>query len=281
VSDSTARLFPFEENVISFDTFSIYTQFLYKQTGINLENDSKNYALFGHRLKKVLRLHQIESFEELAEILKNKNIDPTLKTDFINSLTTNKTEFFREKEHFDLLPKVFSDYIKKQTIYIWCSACSTGQEAYSILFNLHQNLPPAIFNKVKILATDIDTAVLKTATDGVYTEEQVGDLSSKDVETYFESIYNIYSVKPEFKERVYFSQLNLFNYPYPINKKFEIIFCRNVLIYFKQEDRIKICNHLVDYLNPQGHLFLGLSESASIKLNTLDYLGNALYRKKS
>lgn len=273
-------LFHLEEDHISPSVFHYYTDFLYKKTGIHLTNDSKNIALFKHRLQKLLRSYQLDSFEDLASTLKKTRSNDPIVTDFINCLTTNTTEFYREHEHFEFLPKMVNEFNDQDTIYIWCSACSTGQEPYTILFNLHQKLSPYTFSKIKILATDIDTNVLKTATDGAYTEDQVSNLKPIELDTYFDSVGDLYFVKEHYKKMIYFSQLNLFSFPYPIHKKFDVIFCRNVLIYFNQNDRIKICNQFIELLNPNAYLILGLSESAAIKIDSLEYTHHAIYRKK-
>lgn len=269
----------FEEIDISDQAFEIFAEYLYKVSGIYLINEKKNFTLFSYRLKKLMRSHGISDYEELSQLIKNNRITEDLKTDFINSLTTNKTHFFREEIHFQKLPKLVEEFKNKSNIYIWCAASSTGQEPYSIQLNLLENCSMDINSKLKILATDIDTSVLKTATEGIYTMDQLAGLSEFQINKYFENIHTIYSLKNTYRDKIHFSQLNLFNFPFPISKKFDIIFCRNVLIYFKQEDRLKICTNLTEYLNPGGYLVLGLSESASIKLNNLEYINDAIYRK--
>ena len=269
--------FDFDE--VTKKQFDFFAQLIFSFTGIHLPDNEKNYSLLNNRLRKVLRSNGLNDFENLMEAM-NGIPSATLKEDFINCLTTNKTNFFREKEHYNRLGDLLKEQMKgKNPIYMWSSASSTGQEAYSLAIYLYETFKAENFDRFKILATDIDTEVLKIGAEGFYQENQMDGLSLSQVTNHFDNVANLFSVKEHIKGKVHFSQLNLFQQPYPINKKFDVIFCRNVLIYFKAEDRLKVCNNLMNYLNTGGLLILGLSEAGSVQLNNVENLGNSTYRK--
>ncbi|OFZ31138.1 MAG: hypothetical protein A2622_00615 [Bdellovibrionales bacterium RIFCSPHIGHO2_01_FULL_40_29] len=279
MSSAALKLSTPDLNELSKKEFDFFSGLILNYAGIHLLENEKNYSLLNNRLRKVLRAHGIPTYTNLMEALET-NPSERLKDDFISAMTTNKTEFYREKDHFSQLPQLLKiKLLAKTPIYIWSAACSTGQEPYTIAMHFHENYKPEEFEKVKILATDIDTDVLKTATEGFYTESQLEGLSPTQINTYFDSVADLYTLKPFIKEKVHFSKLNLFHYPFPINKKFDVIFCRNVLIYFKPEDRQKVCENLVQYLNIGGYLILGLSEAGSAQVPGLENIGNSTYRK--
>lgn len=279
MSNSALKLVSFELEEVSKEQFDYFSKLLLTYSGIHLVENDKNYSLLNNRLRKVLRLHALENFSTLMSLLEKKPSEK-LKDDFISCMTTNKTEFYREKDHFLQLPELLKERLQqKKPIYIWSSACSTGQEPYTIAMHFHENYKKEEFDNIKILATDIDQDVLKTATDAYYQESQLDGLSPSQINNYFDSLANLYTLKDFIKEKVHFSRLNLFSFPFPIQKKFDVIFCRNVLIYFKPEDRQKACENLVHYLNVGGYLILGLSEAGSVQLKDFKSLGNSTYRK--
>lgn len=279
MSSSAFKLVSFELEEVNKVQFEFFSKLLLVYSGIHLIENDKNYSLLNNRLRKVLRLHALENFSAL-KVLLEKNPSEKLKDDFISCMTTNKTEFYREKDHFSQLPELLKErFEQKNPVYIWSSACSTGQEPYTLAMHFHENYKKEDFEKIKILATDIDPDVLKTATDAYYQEAQLDGLSPAQINNYFDSLANLFTLKDFIKEKVHFSRLNLFDFPFPIQKKFDVIFCRNVLIYFKPEDRQKACENLVHYLNVGGYLILGLSEAGSVQLNNFKSLGNSTYRK--
>ncbi len=279
MSSNAFKLINFDLEEINKSQFDFFSRFLLIHSGIHLIENAKNYSLLNNRLRKVLRLHAIENFSILMEKLE-KSPSEKLKDDFINCMTTNKTEFYREKDHFSQLPILLKERMQQKTpVYIWSSACSTGQEPYTIAMHFHEKYKKEEFENIKVLATDIDHDVLKTASEGYYQEPQLDGLSQDQIEKYFDCIANLYTLKDFIKEKVHFSRLNLFNFPFPIQKRFDVIFCRNVLIYFKPEDRFKACENLAHYLNVGGLLILGLSEAGSVQLKDFKSLGNSTYRK--
>lgn len=257
-------------------------QIIFKLSGIHLPFNDKNIALMHNRLGKMLRKYNLTEYSQLVDFLKENKNQPKIINEYICCLTTNKTDFYRESIHFDiLLAEVKKSLTLNSEVFVWSSACSIGAEPYTIAIHLKEKLTPAEYDRVKILATDIDISCLKSATDGFFNAQQIEGLSPIILDKYFNEIGSIYEINKEIKNKVHFSQLNLFNYPYSISRKFDVIFCRNVLIYFTAEDRHKICTHLSDYLKPEGLLILGLSETGSIQLNNLKLTSNSTYKKVS
>lgn len=255
-------------------------QIIFKLAGIHLPYNSKNIALMHNRLGKMLRKYQLIEYSDLVVFL-NENIKQQhIVNEYISCLTTNKTDFYRESIHFDILLEEVKKCLKeKSEVFVWSSACSIGAEPYTMAIHLKEHLTPTEFERVKILATDIDISCLKSAAEGFYNSQQIECLNPNFISKYFDEVGNIFEIKKEIKNKVHFSQLNLFNYPFPISRKFDVIFCRNVLIYFTAEDRHKICTHLSNYLKPEGLLLLGLSETGSIQLNNLKLVSNSTYKK--
>ncbi len=279
MSANALKLGSFELDEVSKKEFEFFSKLILTYAGIHLVENEKNYSLLNNRLRRVLRSHGFDKFSDLMAALE-KFPSEKLKDDFISCLTTNKTEFYREIDHFKQLPELLKEKLAtKAPIYIWSSACSTGQEPYTIAMHFHENYKPDEFEKVKILATDIDSDVLKTASEGFYPETQLEGLTPQQTNAYFDSVADLFTLKDFIKNKVHFSRLNLFNFPFAINKKFDVIFCRNVLIYFKPEDRQKACENLLQYLNVGGYLILGLSEAGSVRLPDVEGIGNSTYRK--
>ncbi len=273
------KILSFDLEEVNKKEFIFFSELLLKYSGIHLIENDKNYSLLNNRLRKVLRSHGIQSFRNLMIALE-KNPSEKLKEDFICCMTTNKTEFYREKDHFSQLPALLAErLLTKVPIYIWSSACSTGQEPYTLAMHFHENYKTEDFERIKILATDIDSDVLHTATEGFYQEAQLEGLSQSQINNYFDPVANLFTLKDFIKDKVHFSKLNLFDFPFPTQKKFDVIFCRNVLIYFKPEDRQRACENLLHHLNIGGYLVLGLSEAGSVQLPNVQSIGNSTYRK--
>ena len=265
---------------ISRGDFDFIAKSIFSLAGIHLPFNEKNVALVQNRLTKLMRKHHLNDFHELTTFLDQNLKNNTVKNDFISCLTTNKTDFFREAVHFDILLKeVKKALAEKAEAFIWSSACSIGAEPYTMAIHLKENLTPVEFDRVKILATDIDVSCLNSATEGFFNSQQVEGLPPHILNKYFSELAGLYSIDDSLKQKVHFSQLNLFNYPYSISRKFDVIFCRNVLIYFTPEDRNTICHNLSHYLKAEGSLILGLSETGSITVPQLKLTSNSTYQK--
>lgn len=248
--------------------------------GIHLESCKKEMVY--SRVSRILRQHNLKSFDEFCEMLNSDN--ESYNNEFINAITTNLTFFFREKHHFEFLKsKVIPDLIiknaKSKRIRIWSAGCSTGEEPYSIAFVFHELLSQDRSWDVKILATDIDSDVLNRARKGIYSELSAEKIPTLDVDRYFIKSDSQLAVKSDYKNLVYFKKLNLFDDEWPMSKPFDVIFCRNVMIYFVREMQLKLINRYYQNLDQNGILILGHSESVPGSFKNLKFLGNTIYRK--
>lgn len=275
--------------------FRIIAEILKDLTGINLEENEKNLFLMAGRLNKVLRKLGLSSYQEYIALLKSEK--PEHINSLVTALTTNTTEFFREAEHFDLLKTVVQEILKRKgamhELRIWCSASSTGQEAYSIAMALEEARILLPTFKLKILATDIDSEVLQKASKGIYTKKDVASVPALLRKKYFQLLPNGWSAKDgvEDKERKYqvspllqhsisFASFNLLSETYPFKFPFDIIFCRNVLIYFDRPTSAGIIAKFARALGKSSYLFLGHAETGTMRNEDLKLVGSALYQKK-
>ena len=251
------------------------------QTGISL-SEAKSHLVYS-RLSRRLRSLNISSFAQYCDYLTNGESDEL--THFINAITTNLTAFFRENHHFEylantLLPKIFSSNSNRR-VRIWSAGCSTGEEPYSIAIVLRENMPSKGGWDVKVLATDLDTNVVAKAASGVYQESSINGISSQRVKRFFSknSRSGTVTVKPEVRDLITFKQLNLMH-EWPVKGPFDVIFCRNVVIYFNLETQKRLFKRYADILADKGHLFIGHSESLFKVTNVFELLGNTIYQKK-
>lgn len=259
---------------------------IYRLAGISL-GESKQVMVQG-RLSKRMRKLNIGSYSEYIDYVKSAAGTEEV-TLFINSLTTNKTDFFRESHHFDFLSKVILPEIAERAseggprkLRIWCSAASTGEEPYTIAMVVREFFGRSNDWDIRILASDIDTEVLSTAEKGVYLKERLDDLPSVFKNRYFDresKVADTYRVKDNLRELIAFRQLNLHDASWPINTPFDVIFCRNVLIYFDAPSQMKIIEHFGNYLPRDRYLMLGHSESLFGLSDQFESLGETVYRK--
>ncbi|WP_417594004.1 CheR family methyltransferase [Oceanospirillum sp.] len=240
--------------------FATIKALIYDRAGINLAETKKDMVY--SRLSRRLRANGLNSFQQYLELLADPACDE--QQEFVNSLTTNLTSFFREAHHFDALKAYFSEHPDKKKFRIWCCAASTGEEPYSIAMAAIEYFgcynPP-----VEILASDLDTKVLEKARQGVYSFERVESLSDQRLKTFFfrgkGNNSGLVKVKSELQDLVFFLNLNLLNNNWPFDDPFDIIFCRNVMIYFDKPTQYKVLKNFVPYLKEDGLLFAGHSES--------------------
>jgi chemotaxis protein methyltransferase CheR len=199
---------------------------------------------------------------------------------FINALTTNMTSFFREPHHFQILADRLVQLPKNRTVTIWSCASSTGEEPYSIAMTAADALGGS--PRTRILATDIDTNVLAAGRMGVYPVDQVQKLPSELRKRHFlrgEGRNEGYArVREELRQLVTFKQLNLLDGTWPMGGKFDIIFCRNVMIYFDKVTQQAILKKLAARLQPDGLLFVGHSESFHSASDIFTICGNTVYQ---
>lgn len=280
---SAAKNLNQEEYQLTRETYKKFADHIYELAGVNIPFNPKNEALVKNRLAKILRTYNKTSFEQYWDFLKNAG--PVETQEFISAMTTNMTSFFREATHFTWLAQAVKTHFEKlYSMRIWCAAASTGQEAYTIAITICENLPEKQRAHVRILASDIDTDVLRKASLGYYKESEVSGLSKELLFKYFDRSIResevIYRVKDFLREMVHFSQFNLVNDNYDFKRPFDLIFCRNVLIYFDDKTVQKVIESLAQSLNSSGHLLLGHSESGNIKNELLTSLSKAIYQRK-
>ncbi|MEA1975444.1 MAG: protein-glutamate O-methyltransferase CheR [Bacillota bacterium] len=249
------------------DTFNKIQKIIYKKIGVNLNSSKK--TMVKSRLLKRLRVLNFSSFEEYLEFL-NYNSDELVI--LYNFLTTNVTHFFREKHHFEYMKeKVLPEILMadKKIIRVWSAGCSSGEEVYSLAITLKEFFPKSW--TIKILGTDINTEVLKIAKVGIYSKKSVEKIPYTLLKKYFllgsGKNEGFFKVRKTLKDTVTFGRLNLNDDRYMIKNKIDIIFCRNVFIYFNKETQGEILSKFYNQLLTNGYLFLGHSESINLSIS--------------
>jgi chemotaxis protein methyltransferase CheR len=261
--------------------FDDICRFLYQSCGIKL-NAGKE-GLVKSRLVKRLRMLGLSNFDEYLKYVKADSSGRE-RTTMIDALTTNKTSFFRELPHFDylrqeILPVLLS---QKKTLRFWSAGCSSGEEPYTLAILLNENIPDLKQRDVRILATDISTKVLDTAREGLYDLDALQDVPPKLLGKYFSSIGSgesqKYRVQPSLQNLIRFAQLNLMG-EWPMKGAFDVILCRNVMIYFDKPTQQWLVDRFWQLLEPGGHLFVGHSESLTGTIHQFRYVQPATYKK--
>lgn len=250
---------------ISDEVFGLFQNLIYTIAGIRLSNQKKGFL--SSRLLRRLKKLGINSLHEYYRRVKD---DSDELVEMLNCISTNTTHFFRENHHFKFLknkimPELLRIKSSEKTIRIWSAGCSTGEEPYSIAITLCEALGNMRGWDIKILATDISTKVLDTAQNGIYEYEAVSDMPENIVCRYFlrgtdENAGRI-KVKDFLKDMIRFKRLNLKDGAYPFKRKFDVIFCRNVMIYFDEDMKQHLLLMFHRHLSDSGYLFLGHSET--------------------
>jgi chemotaxis protein methyltransferase CheR len=252
---------------------------IYKRAGISLA-DSKQEMVYS-RLARRLRATGIVSFSTYLDELEAGRMQDEWES-FTNALTTNLTSFFREAHHFPLLAEHALAVRQRDggTLSVWCSASSTGEEPYSIAMTLCEAFG-SLTPPVQIIATDIDTSVLATASEGVYGIERVEKLAPERLKMFFlrgkGNQQGMVRVRPEVRQLVTFRQLNLLEDGWPVKGPFDVIFCRNVMIYFDKATQRKILSRFVPLMKPSALLFAGHSENFLYVSESLRLRGKTVY----
>jgi chemotaxis protein methyltransferase CheR len=262
------------------EDFNVLRKMSNAHSGIQVPDE--RFDMFYSRLSKRVRRLGLNDFSEYCEYLRNNHDDEF--TEFINAITTNLTSFFREMHHFDYLktvviPELLVRNAATKQIRIWSAGCSTGEEPYSIAITLSENVPSDW--DVKILATDLDTHVLECAASGIYTQDRITDLPKETLKRWFmksKSLPDQVKVKPELQEIIQFKQLNLMQ-EWSMTKPFDVIFCRNVLIYFDRETKALLAKRYAKLLVSKSWLFIGHSESLNQLSSEFELVATTSYRK--
>jgi len=249
---------------------------IYKRAGIALA-DSKQEMVYS-RLARRLRATGISSFVKYLDDLEAGRLGNEWES-FTNALTTNLTSFFREAHHFPLL----AEHVKKhrgEQLNIWCSASSTGEEPYSIAMTVCEAFD-SLSPPVHIIATDIDTNVLATAANGVYPIDRIEKLTAEQQRRFFlkgkGDKAGMVRARPELRQLITYRQLNLLDEKWDIRGPFDVIFCRNVMIYFDKPTQRKILSRFVPLMKPDALLFAGHSENFLYVSDSLKLRGKTVY----
>ncbi|MGV6815734.1 MAG: CheR family methyltransferase [Thiotrichales bacterium] len=269
--------------LLTDEEFRYFKELAKKVSGISLA-DNKKELVYG-RVSRRLRTLSLNSFKEYIQILEKR--DPAELEQFSNMITTNLTSFFRESHHFDFLksnvmPSLMKARSSTKKISIWSAGCSTGEEPYSIAMALLDGVPNIKSWNIKIYATDIDSKVVQHARNGVYELDKVSGLPGTYMERFFMKGVGqnkgFARVKKEVSDLIEFSQLNLMN-TWPFDTQLDIIFCRNVVIYFDQETQTRLFSRFSDALADDGRFFAGHSEALYKVTDKFDLLGKTVYQK--
>jgi chemotaxis protein methyltransferase CheR len=254
-----------------------------EHTGIAL-SDAKRQLVYG-RLSRRLRALKLHTFGEYIELLE-RGVATELE-EFTNAITTNLTAFFREPHHFeylgsDVLPKIIARDGGVRRARIWCCAASTGEEPYSIAMVLREAASLLTGFDVKVLATDLDSAVLATAGKGVYNAERLKSVNGARASRFFRkgsgAHHGKFRVQDELRGLITFKQLNLMH-EWPVRGPFDAIFCRNVIIYFDKDTQRTLFARMAALQRPGDILFLGHSESLYRVSDKYDLVGRTIYRR--
>lgn len=285
VAGNTRSILDDSRLTITDSEFRQLRQFIHAHTGIALSEHKR--ALVCSRLSKRLRYHGLQHYADYYEILTQADPDGQELVAMINAITTNKTDFFREPHHFRFLAEeVFPVYRKNpnrnRPLRMWCAAASTGEEAYSLAMTALDTMPSFNQDDIRILATDIDTDVLARAESGVYMLEQAQRIPEELRRRYFLKGQGDHQgevkAKPVLKALIQFNWLNLLEDPWPMQALFDVILCRNVLIYFDKPTQQKLFRRMGGVLKKDGYLMLGHSEAIHGLCEMFRPVGHSIYQ---
>jgi chemotaxis protein methyltransferase CheR len=262
--------------------YDLIVTLVHERSRIRL-HDGKQ-ALIRARLGKRMRALGYDSFHDYCNYLRAGTDEQELNR-VVDALTTNFTSFLRERDHFDfLVQNALPELLTKgpQRFRIWSAACATGEEPYTLGFYLAESFPIHSGWDWRILATDLSTRALEKAVAGIYADSRLSDIPPEWQRRYFQAGHGAwagqYRVKPALRERVDFQQLSLLG-NYGFTHTFEVIFCRNVMIYFDRPTQEQLVQRLIQHLVPRGFLITGHSESITGLSNTLRCLRPSIYQK--
>ena len=257
--------------------FQFIREMVYEYCGINLQQGKE--ALVRGRLMKRLRALQLSSFKEYLEYLETDTSNQEF-IKLIDILTTNKTSFFRENNHFNYINNHIIPAIGNKSAKWWSAGCSTGEEAITLAISLRESQTLNSNSQVKILATDLSTEVLQIARKGAYEESKLKDIPKQYLKKYFskDKSESLYYIKNDVKDMITYGRLNLLDH-WPMRGPFDLIMCRNVMIYFDKMTQGRLVERFYNILAPGGFLFIGHSESISNKSLGFRAVQPAAYQK--
>jgi chemotaxis protein methyltransferase CheR len=254
-------------------TFDAFCQLVYDKSGITLKDGKE--ALVTARVGKRLRALGYENYKDYLNFLTGNTREAESElVQFLDVMSTNLTYFFRENDHFEVMAEVVQQLVSegRNKIRIWCAASSSGEEPYTLAMTFLEN-SNGFRGDCRILATDISTDILAKAKAGVYPESKMNGVNPMLKGRYFNVVgtggQKVYTVKDDVKKMITFARLNLSKPPFPMKGPFDIIFCRNVMIYFDDVVRQNLMNEFERYLHSGGYLMVGHSESVVNMINHL------------
>ncbi len=263
--------------------FKQLADYIKSNYGIHLKEEKQ--SLITGRLHLVLQQMNMNNFTEYFNYLVSDRSGDAVGT-LIDKITTNHTFFIRETKHFELMKEkvlfFLVNTIKDKDLRIWSAGCSSGEEPYTLAMLIDEFLgPQKAFWDAKILATDISSRVLDMAIKGIYPNEAIDSLPSHWKLNYFKKLPEDKShIVDKIRQEVIFRKLNLMEEAFPFKKKFHVIFCRNVMIYFDAPTKMELVRKFYELTEPGGYLFIGHSESLDRDKTRYKYIMPSVYRKK-
>ncbi len=268
--------FPLEDR-----DFRTIAQLVTAETGIVI--DERKRAFIHGRLGRRLRALGLSDFSEYCRVLEDPDHGSELGM-LINAITTNHTSFFREPHHFDYLAKTILPHIAKEggrrgRLRIWSAGCSSGEEPYTLAMTLRDFQPSLADWDARILATDLDTNVLAHGRAGIYDADRVNSIPAAQRQRYVTMLSDRRGeMDPALRSLITFAQVNLLE-AWPMHGPFDVIFCRNVVIYFDKPTQRRLFDRYADILRPDGWLVVGHSESLMNLSDRFDAVGRTIYRR--
>ena len=256
---------------------------VYERSGITLHQGKR--ALIVARLHRLLKAGGFTSFSQYVRHVETDHTGHQLSV-LLDAITTNHTSFFREDEHFRFLvervvPPIVAD---GRPMRLWCAACSTGQEPVSLAVTLMQALPESHHGRVRLLASDISTRALKTASAGVYPMKVMGGVPPSLLKSYFERGLGAdegkVRVRAQVRRAIEYRRVNLIEIE-NLNETFDVVFCRNVMIYFDKAVQQRVVSMIERHLAPGGYLFIAHSESLNGLSHQLKWMAPAVYQRRA
>jgi chemotaxis protein methyltransferase CheR len=262
--------------------FKRLREIVHARTGIAL-SEAKRELVYG-RLARRLRKLKLQSFAEYCQLIEAG--EPAELEEMTNAITTNLTSFFREGYHFEqlaaeALPQIESKRAATRRLRLWSAGCSTGEEPYSLAVVLCEAMGRLANWDVKLLATDIDSKVVATAAEGVYAAERFKGVAAERVKKWFPPAAGrpgFSAASADLKSLITFKQLNLLD-PWPMKGPFDVIFCRNVVIYFDKPTQRRLFDRMAELQEPGGWLFVGHSENLLNVTRRYKLVGRTVYRR--
>lgn len=261
---------------------------VYEETRIKMSEHKR--ALIASRIGKRLRSLKIDTYTDYVNYLKSPDGKQEI-VEFTNAVTTNKTDFFRENKHFEYMKTTFlpnwEESVRKgenKNLRIWSAGCSSGEEPYTIMMTLFDYFGKNISQyDIKVLATDLDTSVIAHAMEGIYKEDVINDIPQTTLKKYFMKgvgeNQGKYKVRDELKKYLSFKQINFKNTDYDIRTQFDIIFCRNVIIYFDKDFQKELFEKFYKYMKNDSYIFIGHSETLFGVSEKFKYVISNIYKR--